>query len=527
MVRAVVSGLVNARDLALGAAGAVVAAACLAPLFWPLFMLLGGLDEVGTSFAPLLATEPWLLLARTLALAAAVLAVTLAVGLPMGFLAARTDTPGRRVALVAHAAPMFVPPLLPALGWFYLFGRDGLVGGETSAGLLFSDLGAVLVLGLTFAPIVTSLAALALWNVDPSQEEAARVVARPPRIVARILLPAISPAIALAAVVVVALTLSEVGAPMFLRVRTYAAAVFARLGGVDFAPAEAFVLLLPVLLVALGLAAVERRSIGRRSFAVLGLRSFQSAPFALGRWRWPAAVFCWSITALSIAPLLALGWRAGFGGFADLPLWIGGAVWNSLVPAAWAASAIVALGVVLGPLLSRRNRVAGHLDLVALLAFVAPGALLGVGLAAIWNQPGTGWVYQTSAIIALGFVGRYAIVGVRTLAVACTQTPAQIEDAARVFGAGYLRRLTGIVVPLHWRAILGAWVFAMVFCLRDLETAVLYYPPGRAPLAVRVFTLEANGPEPVVAALASVQVLLTLALLGFALGAAAMRPRRP
>jgi iron(III) transport system permease protein len=64
-------------------------------------------------------------------------------------------------------------------------------------------------------------------------------------------------------------------------------------------------------------------------------------------------------------------------------------------------------------------------------------------------------------------------------------------------------------VPLHREGIALAWLLAFVFCLRDLELPVLYYPPGGEPLTVRLFTLEANGPEPVVAALALVQVAIT------------------
>jgi iron(III) transport system permease protein len=53
-----------------------------------------------------------------------------------------------------------------------------------------------------------------------------------------------------------------------------------------------------------------------------------------------------------------------------------------------------------------------------------------------------------------------------------------------------------------------------VFCLRDLESAVLFYPPGGEPLTVRLFTLEANGPTAVVAALAVTQVAMTAVALG-------------
>src|SRR3546814_10596560 len=67
--------------------------------------------------------------------------------------------------------------------------------------------------------------------------------------------------------------------------------------------------------------------------------------------------------------------------------------------------------------------------------------------------------------------------------------------SARVFGAGYGSRLARIVVPLHARAFIGVWLLTLLFCLRDLETATLFYPPGQEPLPIRIFTLEANRSE--------------------------------
>src|SRR5690606_8108733 len=153
------------------------------------------------------------------------------------------------------------------------------------ARLFFSEVGLVFVLGATFAPIVTSLVALGVMGVDASLEEAARLVARPWRVATRILLPAASPAIALSAIVVFSLALSELGVPMFLRVDVFPGAVFARLGGVDYAPGEAFALALPLIPVAALLLLLERRFVGRRSYAVLGLRSGARAPLPLRRFR--------------------------------------------------------------------------------------------------------------------------------------------------------------------------------------------------------------------------------------------------
>jgi ABC-type Fe3+ transport system permease subunit len=111
---------------------------------------------------------------------------------------------------------MALPPFLLALGWFGVFGRQGLLGSEATSALLFGSAGVAAILSLAFTPVVTSLVAVALLGVDPAQEEAARIMARPLRVVTRILLPAVRPALVLAAILVFTLTLSELDAVLIV-----------------------------------------------------------------------------------------------------------------------------------------------------------------------------------------------------------------------------------------------------------------------------------------------------------------------
>ncbi len=105
------------------------------------------------------------------------------------------------------------------------------------------------------------------------------------------------------------------------------------------------------------------------------------------------------------------------------------------------------------------------------------------------------------------------MLALRVTAVAFSQSSPRMEEAARAAGAGYLRRLLGIVLPIHLRGVAAAFLLVFVFCLRDLDTSVLFYPPGGETLSVRIFTLEANGPQSVIAALALVQVLMAAGVL--------------
>ena len=70
-------------------------------------------------------------------------------------------------------------------------------------------------------PIVILLTIAYLGAVNPRLEAAGRLASSWPRVLRRITLPLIAPAILFAAVLVFLLTLGEVGAPTYLRYSVY------------------------------------------------------------------------------------------------------------------------------------------------------------------------------------------------------------------------------------------------------------------------------------------------------------------
>jgi len=480
----------------------------------PLLALLAGavpflLDATAVergALLALLASASGLLLTSA-GLAMAVTLTSVALGVPLGIALARLDVPGARAALLLHVAPMFLPPFLVALGWFHLLGRDGLLGSESGSRLLFSRAGHVLVLTLCLTPVVTSLVALAASGIAPVLEDAARIVAGARRIVLRILVPLTLPAATLAGLIVFTLAFSELGVPMFLRVPAYPAAILARLGGIDFAPNEALALSLPLLAFALLLFGVEWSLARRFGAPALALASSRRR-LPLGRWRVFVGMVVWVYVICTFLPIVALLLH-GLPALPEVTGWLGTSVRNSILAAGSAATLVTVLAATAGWAIGRRRPGSRVLDALAFVGFATPSALLGVALIALWNRPATSAVYGSLTIVVLGYVCRYAAIGMRTVTASVLQTPASTEDAAATAGAGFVRRLRGIIVPEQRRALLGAWLLAFVFSLRDLETPVLFYPPGGEPLTVRIFTLEANAPGAVVAGLATVQVVLT------------------
>ncbi len=501
------------RPLALGLATLVLAVAIAPPVAAVIIPLLSTSPQLSLLFSASL----WRLFAQTLLLSLLVTSLSLGMGVPLGLLFARARFPLRGACFMLHLSALFLPPFLPALGWFHLLGRGGLLGSEWTSKLLFSEVGMVLVLTACLAPGITALTALGVSAVDASLEEAARIVAGPLRTAVQIILPAAIPAVALGGLLVFALAFSELGVPMFLRVQAYPAVIFARLGGMDFAPGEAAIFVLPLMGLAVLLLWAEHRFAGRRAVSVLGHVAVRGALFG-GGWALPAGILCGAAALLSLAPLVGLLGQARSVPISELVAWLGRAPWNSLRASLLAAAIVAPVALVVGHAVARGAALGRCLDALCMLAFLLPSSILGIGLISAWNRPATAWVYGSAGILVIAYVGRYAALAIRVVSSSVAQVPITLEHAAQCVGAGFTRRLFLIVARLGWRGVAGGFAIAVVFELRDLETAALFYPPGGEPLTVRILTLEANGPAPVVAALSIVHVALTSSVLCLAAG---------
>lgn len=170
----------------------------------------------------------WSLLRQSLVLAGVTTLLTTAVGLPLGILLGKSDLPWRRPFTLLFTVPLLLPPYVTAVAWFNVLGREGLVArmmgfgvAETTSSWLFGLPGCVLVLFTTFLPIVILLTIASLKMVHPHLEEAARLVARWPRVLYGVTLPTILRGALFAATLVFLLSLGELGVPLFLRYEVF------------------------------------------------------------------------------------------------------------------------------------------------------------------------------------------------------------------------------------------------------------------------------------------------------------------
>jgi molybdate transport system permease protein len=144
-------------------------------------------------------------------------AVSLLLGVPLAWLLARTDFPGRRLLRALVTVPLVIPPVVGGVALLLVLGRNGLVGRHLDAwfGLTLPFTPAAVVIAQVFVamPFLVISVEGALRGADRRYEEAAATLgASRATVFTRVTLPMVLPGIGAGAALCWARALGEFGA---------------------------------------------------------------------------------------------------------------------------------------------------------------------------------------------------------------------------------------------------------------------------------------------------------------------------
>jgi molybdate transport system permease protein len=144
------------------------------------------------------------------------LLLSLALGVPLAWLLARTDFPGKALVRSLVLLPMVLPPTVAGVALLRGFGRGGLLGGPLEAAgvtLPFSTAGAVVAAAFVAMPFLVISLEGALAGIHPRYEEAAATMgATLPQTLRYVTLPMATPALVAGGALCWARALGEFGA---------------------------------------------------------------------------------------------------------------------------------------------------------------------------------------------------------------------------------------------------------------------------------------------------------------------------
>ena len=461
----------------------------------------------------------WSLLSHSLGLASATTFITVLLGLPLGTVFARTDLPLKKLFTVLFVIPLVIPSYILAVAWFYFLGRDGILAkllganvGVITSRFLFGFWGALFVIVSTLLPIVIILTITYLRMVNPRLEEAGKLSAGWPVVLRRISIPIVMPGVFLAGLSVFILTLGEFGVPFFLRFEVFPIESFIQFSAFyNFNAATAAAV--PLGLITLIVLIIERIFLRKKTFQFRTMGPEKTRIMVpLGKKK-PFFFIAVSVLAFIfvIIPIGVLMIKSfSFSAYHEALVRCLDSIFRSLLYASIGATSLVIFGFFLGYLLERKAlRLSFAADSLAIFLFALPGTVIGIGLVSLWNTQATNFIYASAVIILFGYVAQYTALSERIMAATFSQIPHSMEEAAQIAGAGWFRRLFGVLLPQAKYGMVAAWLVGFIFCLKDLGITMIVYPPAHDTLPVHIFTLMANSPEQVIAALCVIMVVIT------------------
>lgn len=455
--------------------------------------------------------------------------LTLAIGLPAAYLLARYRIPGKSLLRAISGVPFVLPTLVVAAAFDALLGPRGwvnqaaigLFGLETPPITFINTFGAILVAHIFYNLTIVLRLVGDFWaRLSPRLEQAARSLgANPWQVFRQVTFPAISPALAAAALLVFIFDFTSFGVILIL-------------GGPHFATLEteiyyqtvalfdlptAAILALVQLACTLALTIIYTRLSAKLSHP-LDLRAPRAVaqPFASRGAKLAAGAFLVALALFFVAPLgglalrsisrlgpergqaqakpgLTLDYYQALGEdprgniFFASPL---NAIQTSFIYAGTTVFLALAIGLPAAWALARRQDalLSRLLDPVLMLPLGTSAVTLGLGFIVALDSPPLNLraspllVPLAHSLVALPFV-------VRSLTPALRSIRPRLRQAAAMLGAAPAQVLRYVDLPLAGRALLVAAAFAFAISIGEFGATALIARPEFPTIPVLIYRL--------------------------------------
>jgi iron(III) transport system permease protein len=444
-------------------------------------------------------------------LAMAILATAIAVGLAFFYAYAlqRSAIPGKAVLRTVALLPLFAPSLVQAQGLLLLLGRNGILNRQLGLGIDIYGFAGVVVANVLYAfPYAFLILSAALAVGDQRLYESAETLgAGRWRMFRDITLPGARYGLLAATFVAFTLVITDFGNPVVIGgdFNVLATEVYNQvIGQAQF---ERGAVIGVVLLVPAALAKLVEKRLSRRQFALISAHSktleVTSAPgrdLAFGLYAVLVAAVFLSVVGIVVVASFVQLWPYNMAftlkhyafdvqnGVEPL--------WNSVAIGLAAAAAGVATTTLAAIVAQKFQTVlTGPLAFLAILPSAVPGMVLGLGYILVFNEPNNplNGLYGTLALIVILTVYYNHAQGFLVTSTSLKQIAESFDEAAATLGAGILRTLRTVTLPLLWPTLLGVGVFYFMRSMVSLSAVIFLVTPSTQVAAVSVLQLTDRG----------------------------------
>ena len=93
------------------------------------------------------------------------------------------------------------------------------------------------------------------------------------------------------------------------------------------------------------------------------------------------------------------------------------------------------------------------------------------------------------------------------------KVPFSLEQSAMLAGGTPIQRFGKILFPLIAEGFFAAFIIVFVFCLGEVGTTIVVYPPGSSLLPIKIATAMHSTPEGLMSGMVFIALMITLVAL--------------
>ena len=465
-------------------------------------------------------TNLWKPLWNTVLLSVGTCVVSILYGGIFAFLITRTNLAWRQYLSSIFIFPYIMPQWTLAVVWQNLFYSTKITG--TSDGLLASLFHiympkwfcqglfpSLMVLGLHYAPFAYILIGGIFRNMDANLEEAATILDTPKhRIMFRITLPMVKPAILSTILLVFGSAMGSYPVPHYMQLTTLSTKYVSMNSKYT---GEASILAIIMMVFGIAIMLLNQLSLtSRKSYTTVTGKSGQISKINLGAAKYIIAIILVILTFFtSIFPIISFAFETFLpnpgdysflytgdtsnlttkwwltsenvteqGMYGQKGILYNAEIWKAFGGTLWVSVCCALVAGTIGTLVGyavakqRRSKWANYVNSVAFLPYLMPSIAVGAALFVLFSSESVKLYNTYTGLIVAGTI-KYIPFASRSSLNSMLQLSGEIEEAAIIQDVPWVRRMTRIIIPIQKSSIISGYLLPFMTCLRELSLFML------------------------------------------------------
>ena len=465
-------------------------------------------------------TNLWKPLWNTVLLSVGTCVVSILYGGIFAFLITRTNLAWRQYLSSIFIFPYIMPQWTLAVVWQNLFYSTKITG--TSDGLLASLFHiympkwfcqglfpSLMVLGLHYAPFAYILIGGIFRNMDANLEEAATILDTPKhRIMFRITLPMVKPAILSTILLVFGSAMGSYPVPHYMQLTTLSTKYVSMNSKYT---GEASILAIIMMVFGIAIMLLNQLSLtSRKSYTTVTGKSGQISKINLGAAKYIIAIILVILTFFtSIFPIISFAFETFLpnpgdysflytgdtsnlttkwwltsenvteqGMYGQKGILYNAEIWKAFRGTLWVSVCCALVAGTIGTLVGyavakqRRSKWANYVNSVAFLPYLMPSIAVGAALFVLFSSESVKLYNTYTGLIVAGTI-KYIPFASRSSLNSMLQLSGEIEEAAIIQDVPWIRRMTRIIIPIQKSSIISGYLLPFMTCLRELSLFML------------------------------------------------------